>query len=171
MTRMQDAGLVDGHRKPVIPDLFWQLAERWQAVPNDVRTYPAPGVVRATDEALRLGMNNVAETTGWALTDTMAAAAYGAPIGVRSDHPPDFYLPDQTSMRRALHLLGMASSHESRAATVRVAPSALVCTRRIDWGNETWPLARPLFVALDPGRGREVLTDWTPPTEAGQRVW
>jgi hypothetical protein len=120
-------------------------------------------------------LTDIATSTGWALTDTMAAAAYGAPVSARSDHPPDFYVPDQTTRRRALHLLGPAPSHESRAATIRVAPFALICARRIDCPNETWPLARPLFVALDlaadPGRGREILDGWSPPPEAGQRVW
>jgi hypothetical protein len=34
----------------------------------------------------------------------MAAAAYGAPVGVRSDHPLDFYVPDGAALRRAVHL-------------------------------------------------------------------
>jgi hypothetical protein len=50
-----------------------------------------------------------------------------------------------------------------------------VCTQRIHLIDETWPLAQPLFVALDlaqdPDRGRELLDGWTPPTEAGPRVW
>lgn len=53
----------------------------------------------------------------------------------------------------------------------------MICSRRVDatgWANEIWPLAQPLFVALDlaqdPGRGREILADWTPP-EQWHRVW
>ena len=88
---------------------------------------------------------------------------------------PDFYVPDQAVMRRALHLLGPASSHQTRAATIRVAPFALLCTQRVDLPSETWPLTRPLFVALDlaqdPDRGREVLAGWTPPQGVGPRVW
>jgi hypothetical protein len=178
IANMQEAGLVDEERRPAIPHLFWAFAERWQPVSQDVQRQPSPGIVGVNgpvNDALRLGLNDVEATTGWALTDTLAAAAYGAPFGARSDHPPDFYVPDQAIMRRALHLLGTASSHESRAATIRVAPSPLICARRVDWPHETWPLARPLFVALDlardPGRGREVLGDWTPPPKAGHRVW
>ncbi len=41
--------------------------------------------------------------------------------------------------------------------------------------TETWPLAQPLFVALDLAqdldRGRAILDTWTPPPGAGQRVW
>lgn len=178
ITRMRDAGLVDEHRKPTIPNLFWELAERWHPVQTDVQLAPSPGVTAvggSVNEALRLGLEDIETTTGWALTDTVAAAAYGAPIGARADHPPDFYVPDQAVLRRATHLLGAAHSHDSRGATIRIAPVSMVCAHRIDWRDETWPLARPLFIALDlardPGRGREVLDGWTPPPEAGHRVW
>ena len=175
---MRDAALVDKHQKPAIPQLFWELADRWHPASMDVEKCPSPtvtGVSGANNDALRLGLDNIETTTGWALTDTSAAAAYGAAVAARSDHPPDFYVPDQAVMRRALHLLGSASSHETRAATIRVAPFALICARRVDLSSETWPLARPLFVALDlaqdPDRGREVLAGWTPPQKVGPRVW
>jgi hypothetical protein len=175
---MRQASLVDDRRRPVVPDLFWELADRWKPKTTDLQNSPSLTTGRAVgsvDEALRLGLSDVAATIGWALTDTLAAAAYGAPVGARSEYPPDFYVPDQVTMRRALHLLGSAPSHESRAATIRVAPFPLICARRIDWPHEPWPLARPLFVALDlandPGRGQEILSGWSPQPEAGQRVW
>jgi hypothetical protein len=179
LTSMRAAGLVDEHRKPTIPELFWELAEHWHPVQSDVRLPPSPGstaITGSVNEALRLGLDNDVETTtGWALTDTVAAAAYGAPVGARADYPPDFYVPDQAILRRATHLLGAAQRHEDRGATIRVAPISVICARRIDWEGETWPLARPLFIALDlakdPGRGHEVLQTWTPPPEAGTRVW
>ena len=175
---MRNAALVDTHGKPILPDLFWELAERWHPASKDVNSYPSPaitGVTTSVNDALRLGLDDIETTTGWALSDTMAAAAYGAAIATRSDHPPDFYVPDQTIMRRAIQLLRPASNHDARAATIRIAPFPLVCTDRIDMPNETWPLARPLFVALDlardPDRGRAILDGWTPPQGAGQRVW
>jgi hypothetical protein len=177
MAALRRDSLVDDQRRPVIPALFWELAAHWNPVAQDLRRSPSPTVpvTGTVEEALRLGLTDVEETNGWALTDTTAAAAYGAPVSARSDHPPDFYVPDQTTMRRALHILGPASAHETRAATIRVAPLPVVCASRIDRPDEEWPLARPLFVALDlasdPGRGREVLNGWTPPPEAGHRVW
>jgi hypothetical protein len=175
---MREAGLVDEHRKPTIPNLFWELAEHWHPVQTDVQLPPSPrtaAVDGSVNEALRLGLDDIDASTGWALTDTMAAAAYGAPVGARSDYPPDFYVPDQTILRRATHLLGAAQDHERRGATIRIAPVSIICTRRIDWPGETWPLARPVFIALDlardPGRGREVLEGWTPPSGVGDRVW
>lgn len=173
LSSMRAAALIDEQRRPAVPELFWELAERWRPSETDVGSVPAPGDGPIND-ALRLGFDNIAETTGWALTDTVAAAVYGAPVGARSDHPPDFYVPDAATLRRAEHLLGAATDHARRSATVRVAPVGLICSRRVDLPDETWPLAQPLFVALDlaqdPGRGREVLDAWTP-TEPGHRVW
>jgi hypothetical protein len=175
---MRTAGLVDGDRRPAVPELFWELVRAWSSPGSaDVRTVPSPSTGTGTDsveQALRLGFQDVETTVGWVLTDTMAAAAYDAPVGVRSDYPPDFYVPDQATLRRAVHLLGAAHDRDSRAATARVAPVPLVCLRRVDSPNQTWPLAQPLFVALDlaqdPGRGREVLAGWNPPNGA-PRVW
>jgi hypothetical protein len=178
LTSMRTAGLLDEDRRPTVPELFWELARRWSPPAYaDVQAVPSPSTRTGggtVDEALRLGFQDVEATTGWALTDTMGAAAYGAPVGVRSDYPPDFYVPDEATLRRAVHLLGAARDRESRSATVRVAPVPLVCARRVDAPNETWPLAQPLFVALDlaqdPGRGREVLEGWNPP-DGTPRVW
>lgn len=178
LTSMRTAGLLHDDRRPTVPELFWELARRWSPPASaDVQAVPTPSTGTgggSVDQALRLGFQDVETTTGWALTDTMAAAAYGAPLGVRSDYPPDFYVPDQSTLRRAVHLLGAAPDRDSRAATVRVAPVPLVCARRVDAPTETCPLAQPLFVALDlaqdPGRGREVLEGWNPP-DGTSRVW
>jgi hypothetical protein len=158
-----------------VPELFWELAERWRPAQADVQTVPAPSGGPVND-ALKVGFDDVAGT-GWALTDTVAAAAYGAPVGVRSDHPRDFYVPDQATLRRAVRLLGPARDHSSRAATVRVAPVSMICSDRVDLTDRVgggWPVAQPLFVALDlaqdPGRGREMLAEWTPP-QRWRRVW
>ncbi|RSN65836.1 transcriptional regulator [Amycolatopsis sp. WAC 04182] len=173
---LRTAGLVDEGNRPAVPGLFWELAENWNAASRDVASVPKPGAGR-DNAALRLGMNDVESTVGWALTDTNAAAVYGAPVSIRAGHPPDFYVPDQSTLRRAVQLLGSATASSSRAGRVRVAPVSLVCARRIDARertNEEWPLADPLFVALDlaqdPGRGREILDGWTP-EKVGTRVW
>jgi hypothetical protein len=155
------------------PDLFWELAQHWAPASIDVADVPGPG---RDNEALRLGLDDVETTVGWALTDTVAAAHYGAPVAMRSDHPLDFYVPDRATLRRAVHLLGSAPNSPARAARIRVAPVPAVCARRVDaheWATE-WPLANPLFVALDlaqdPGRGREILQEWRPSGRV-RRVW
>jgi hypothetical protein len=172
LSSMRTAGLLDRQDRAVVPDLFWELAARWQPARVDVQSTPElrSGPV---NEALKLGFDDVA-STGWALTDTVAAAAYGAPVSVRFDHPRDFYVPDQATLRRAEHLLGSARDHASRAATIRVAPVPMICSDRVSLAVAVWPLAQPLFVALDlaqdPGRGREILADWTLP-QRWHRVW
>lgn len=85
--------------------------------------------------ALRLGLNDVRNTPGWALPDSATAAAYGAPLGFRSGPPLDFFVPDESVVRRAINLLGTAQSASQARATIRVAPvpsivRATLSTRR-----------------------------------------
>lgn len=159
-------------------DLFWEVAAAWRPDVADLARVPDPED-GAVSQALGLERVQVEGAPGWALTDTLAAVSYGAPAGARTDHPPDFYVPDAATLRRAVQLLGLARTTSSRAATVRVAPVPMVCEQRVDplmlpAGKGGWPLAHPVFVALDlardPGRGREILDAWTPP-KPWQRVW
>ncbi len=180
LSALRRANLVDNEGTAHLPDLFWELASVWKPKYVDVNAVPVPRTGTAILESLRVNIDDVAET-GWALSDARAAAAYGAPIAIRADHPPDFYVPDERVMRRAVHLLGTPTGRSERGATLRVAPIKVACARRVDpamhdWNHtsEHWPLTHPLFVALDlaqdPGRGRHVLNDWTPP-EPWPRVW
>jgi hypothetical protein len=174
LTGMAGAGLVDEQRRPVVPDLFWELAEHWKPLAMDVASVPRLED-HAVSTALGLGLDcDIASTTGWALTDATAAARYGAPVGLRADHPPDFFVPDRTTQRRAVRMLGAVDDHARRGARIKVAPVPLICADRLKARAGPWPLARPLFVALDlaqdHGRGREVLAGWTPDDE-GHRVW
>lgn len=162
-------GLVDEKHRVVDTRLFWDVAERWG---RSARTYlaqvPPPGQASRITTPLRLGLTDPEHSPGWALTDSAAAAAYGAPMAVRSDQRLDFYVPDDAVLRRAEQLLGAATSPAQAACAVRVAPVPAVCARRVDHVANPfgWPLAHPVFVALDlaqdRGRGREVLQEWTP---------
>ena len=73
-------------------------------------------------------------------------------------------------------LLGVTDSTAQAHATVRVAPVPAVVRQRVDLDSSPleWPLAHPLFVALDlaqdVGRGREILDEWTP-DDRWTRVW
>ncbi|WP_146221025.1 transcriptional regulator [Mycolicibacterium moriokaense] len=175
LARLRSASLVDAAQRPMIPDLFWSLASAWRSTSADASSLPSMRD-RPLLEALRIRLDDEA-AAGWALTDTTAAAIYGAPIGARKDHPPDFYVPDMRTLRRATQVLGPAADPSARAATLHAAPVAAACLDRVR-GTSTldnhWPLARPLFVALDlaqdPGRGREILDQWNPP-EPWARVW
>jgi hypothetical protein len=137
---------------------------------------PVPGDNATMTEPLRLGLHDAENTIGWALTDSAAAVAYGAPLAVRTGQLLDFYVPDQAILRRATTLLGAASSRSQARCAVRVAPVPAACSHRVDVVASPfeWPLAHPVFVALDlaqdAGRGREILDAWTPP-ERWARVW
>jgi hypothetical protein len=176
LVALRKADLVDADHMPALPELFWELAERWRPLSEDVASIPTPGMARE-NSVLHLGLDDVESTVGWALTDTVAAALYGAPVSMHADHPPDFYVPDQSALRRAVQLLGPATTPATRAGRIRTAPVPMVCARRVDgtaWASEWWPLANPLFVALDlaqdPGRGREILDMWNP-EKPWHRVW
>lgn len=156
-------------------DLFWRVAERWPVQRTQLAALPDADDP-ATARALRLGLDDARDTPGWALTDSAAAAAYGAPIGFRRGQVMDFFVPDQAVLRRATTLLNPAQSTSQVRATVRVAPVPRAVTQRVSPASDLfgWPLAHPLFVAIDlaqdAGRGREILESWTP-KDGWTRVW
>ena len=169
---LREDGLVDGATNSPSTELFWAVADAWPSTRENLAAGPAPGT-GAVNATLSTGFDEIEQTTGWALTGTLAAAAYGAPIVTQADQAPDFYVPTAAVLRRARTLLGTTTPAEAHA-TVRVAPVPAACSHRVDLSAETWPLAAPLFIALDlaqdAGRGREILADWTPP-EPWTRVW
>lgn len=173
---MRSADLITADGLPRTPQLFWELASAWKPAQIDVTELPRDGGLLG---ALRVNLDEF-DMPGWALSDDRAAVAYGAGAAIRGDHPYVFYVPDERVLRRAAQVLGAVGNRGERRATLRVAPTPMVCSQRqdpVDYarsGAEEWPMARPLFVALDlaqdPGRGREILNDWNPP-EPWARVW
>jgi hypothetical protein len=103
--------------------------------------------------------------------------AYGAPVAVAPDYPPDLYLPDQRSLQWLLNRSVVAPDFAQRVATVAVPPSPLVSEARFRrrHDGEAWPLVHPLVAALDlavdQNRGREVLEQWQPEAELAERLW
>lgn len=175
LAALRSEHLVDAKNTVNGSDLFWRVAERWPAQRTQLAALPDADDP-TTARALRIGRDNARDAPGWALTDSAAAAAYGAPIGFRKGQVMDFFVPDQAILRRATTLLGTAQSTAQLRATVRVAPVPRAATQRVSRASELfgWPLAHPLFVALDlaqdSGRGREILESWTPDDE-WTRVW
>ena len=172
LTLLREEGLIDSRNTVAGPQLFWRVVERWARPRTLLASVPPLGGPLA--EPLRLGLGRDDSSVGWALTDSMAAAAYGAPVAVRDDGPCDFLVPDPSSLRRAATLLGTAASPADAAATARVAPVPAAVAHRVWSAASDWPLAHPLFVALDLaqdlGRGREILDAWTP-EDKWSRVW
>ena len=175
MAGLREEGLLTTRGEPAVPDLFHELSVRWRRRPVSLRDLPRPGH-GSTSAQLELGLEAPETTTGWALTDTLAAAAWGMPVVARGDYPPDFYVPSTSVLRRAVGLLGEAEEAKSRACTVSVAPVRLVCLRRQDrsqLSGEVWPVANHIVVALDiaadKARGLEILEQWQPEDIA--RAW
>ncbi|MBT2267665.1 helix-turn-helix domain-containing protein [Rhodococcus erythropolis] len=167
--------LVDAKNMPTSTDLFWQVAKRWLTPRVHLAALPSPGDATLV-RPLRLNLDTIENEPGWALTDSAAAAMYGAPLAFRSDQTLDFFVPDSSIVRRATTLLGTAASAMQAKATLRVAPVPAVVDHRVDFDANPleWPLTHPLFVALDlaqdAGRGREILDAWTP-DDRWTRVW
>ncbi len=175
MTGLRAEGLLTSRGEPAVPDLFQELSVRWRRRPVALADLPRPGH-GSTNAQLELGLDAPEATTGWALTDTVAAAAWGMPVVARGDYPPDFYVPSASALRRAIRLLSEADDQGRRACTVAVAPVRLVCLRRNDRSQasgEIWPVANHIVVALDiatdKARGSEVLEQWQP--DGITRAW
>lgn len=172
LERMRRAGLVTSANEPIIPELFWELAAAWRRAPIALASAPGPGEIRTSDP-LQLGLASDAPF-GWALTDSCAARAWGMPLILSSDYPPDFYVPSRAAMQRAIATLGGIVRDDERGCTVGLAPTPLVCRRRVSLPDESWKVAGHLVVAIDlsrdESRGREVLERWVPP-EGIVRVW
>lgn len=168
MAGLRAEGLLTSDGEPAVPDLFRELAVRWHRRPVALRDLPRPGS-GSMNAQLELGLDQPETTIGWALTDTLAASAWGMPVVARGDYPPDFYVPSPTALRRAVALLGETDDARHRACTIAVAPVRLVCLRRVDRsqiGGESWPVANHIVVALDiaadKARGLEALDQWQP---------
>ena len=174
MSRLRDDGLLTSAGEALIPDLFYELLAGWRRRAVTLAASPGTGVREAM--RLKLGLDEPETSTGWALTDTLAAASWGMPIVARGDHPPDFYVPSESVLRAARSLLGHSADHTARACAVAVAPVRLACLRRVDHSQtsgERWPVSNHIVVALDiaqdRARGLEALHQWTP--EGIVRAW
>ena len=166
------ASLVRQDGTAVVPELFWALEDAWRPKFIALERYPHFDV----EDVVRLDLKmDDAQGPGWALTDTLAAIAWGAPLVATGSYPPEFYVPTAQALRRATAILGEAKSFDQRGASVALAPLPVVTAPRFDHGSE-WLLTHPLAVALDlahdPSRGREALDAWDPQGVPGfRRVW
>lgn len=173
---LREESFVDSRHRVSDSRLFWRVVERWPATRQLLGKLPAQDPSDSEAKALRIGSEHPEATVGWALTDTVAALAYDAPVAVNENPILDFFVPDEATKRRATTLLGVADGPTDARCSVRIAPVRAVCAERVDLGSAAfgWAAAHPLFVALDlakdVGRGREILDAWTP-TPRWSRVW
>lgn len=159
LRRIRDAGLIDSEGRPILPELFWALAERWRPRRRWLAQAPDP----SEDGSDPAG-------PGWRLTGTSAAVELGAPV-VASGSPLDLYVPGPAALSIALRRHGLAPDPAVAAASVAVPPVAAVTDLPVSRTAGGWLLAHPVAVALelaqDRGRGREILQDWS----SVERVW
>ncbi len=169
MGQLRQIGLLRPDGRPVTPDLFNELSDRWIRTQLPLSTMPE--FIPDVDAQLRLGLGDLA-AAGWALTDTVGAQIWGAPVVARGDYPPDFYVPDSSVLRRAVRTLGRSLEPEDRACTVAVPPAPVACRHRAH-SDIGYPLASHVVVALDlsldRARGAEALRSWRP--RDVDRVW
>jgi hypothetical protein len=174
LSDLRAASLLEDDGRPLLPDLFWALADAWKPERHAFAEVPT----RGTSTRLELGLASL-DDPGWAVGSTVAAAAWSAPIVAPAGAPPDFYVPSERVLRAAQRELRAAHAVDDRACTIAVAPTVLAVRPRYDAASLgtpwlEWPLVHPLYVALDlsldRARGVEILGDWTPPA-AFKRVW
>ena len=159
-TALSGAGLLDENRRPVLPELFWELADVWPSERQWVLRHPHP----------RAAAPNAVP---WRRTGSAAAAAYGAPIVTTDEGPAELYVGGPVELSIATRRYGAAEPSAGSAA-LAVAPTRLAVPP-LEEDHELmvgeWPAAPRLTVALDlakdRGRGREILEDW----EAGNGIW
>ncbi len=166
-----EEGLVDENGRPLESVSFEALTESWTPEVVAVALAPQP------ENAEILGLHEDDPTAnGWALTDTLAAIAWGSHITVTADYPPDFYVPTRRDLDRALHVLGHVDDFTTRAATITVASVPFATDRRYPMPGTDWLVTHPLYAALaiarDRARGPELLAAWTPSGPEGfRRSW
>ena len=155
-----------GRYRALVPELFWALADAWPRDRTTVRWAMHP-------ETSPDGLAHPAFDPGdssWVAAGVRAAVEWGAPLVATADYPIELYVPDALVIRRiaARHQGGTGSE-----VSLAVDPNGLVIANSFARPSFAWPLAHPLFCALDltvASRDREALEQWTPPEEFA-RVW
>lgn len=154
LTELRRRNFIDSNSGlPLVPELFWELAEVWSP-----RWLP---LARTPD--LHPGRFRLAGSIG--------ASWHGAPVAVGKNWPPELYTHDQQTLRSAVRQFGQAADVTAPAARVAACPSRYAWTLESPGGTD-FPVAAQIVVALDLAqdvRGREVLEGWDP--GAGGRVW
>ena len=163
-----DANLAErrsrGEYRPLVPELFWALADVWPRDSVTIRWARPPDV-----EELLSAQRDLSHP-GWAEAGVRGAIAWSAPLVATTDYPCHWYVPDEREVRR------LATLHENGtgdAWQLSADPIGLITNKR--FGNDAmgWPFVHPLFCALDltaSARDREALEQWNPP-QGFTRVW
>ena len=150
---LRSAGLVEAGNRPVIPELFWDVAERWRTRWTPLNTAPDP----QPPERYRL-------------SGTLGAVALDAPLAAGAGSWPQLYVGDEADATALTNAYGAPGW---TAAEIAACPSRFGFSIMSGVERDGYPVASHLVVAFDlaqdRARGREVLEGWQP-TEV-TRVW
>jgi len=146
-------GLVEGGNRPVVPELFWDAADRWRPRWIPLSTEPKP------EPAER-----------YRLSGTVGALALGAPLAAGTNWP-QLYVADDADVAAIASAYGASGGWT--AAEIAVCPSTYALSMAPAVYRGGFPVATAVVVAfdlsLDKARGREILESWSP--EGSLRVW
>lgn len=155
--QLQDAALARDDNTPLIPDLFWALADAWN--PRRVALASVPDPKMFTPQNL-------------AVTGDLAASLHAAPVPILADQPPDLYVTSQADLRRLQARFGNEPNWPDRACSAAVAPTPLALhtamARQGSFGV-VHAVVAALDLAKDRVRGAEILQNWHP--DDLDRVW
>ena len=153
LSALRREGLVESGNRPIVPELFWEVADSWRPRWIPLATEPNP------EPADR-----------YRLSGTAGALALGAPIAAGTNRP-QLYVADDTDIAAIAAAYG--ASGGGTAAEIAVCPSTYVQSVAPVVFRGGFPVATATVVALDlagdKARGREILEGWTP--EGRPRVW
>jgi len=143
---LRSEGMVEAGNRPVVPELFWDVAEHWSPGWRPLNTVPIP----VPPEHYRL-------------SGTLAAIGLGAPL-VAGAGWPQLYVGDEADLAALVRPYGGAGW--TAAAEVAVCPSRFGFSLLAGTSRDGYLLAGHLIVALDlaqdRARGREALESWSP---------
>src|ERR1017187_537924 len=129
MKRLKDAALVRPDNAPLLPELFWAVADVWRPERHYVLRTPAP------DDAATFGLGG--DGPALVISSDVAAAAWGAPVVVQSGARADFYVAPAV-LQPAMRRLGPASETEA-GASLAAAPIRAVLKEAFDHPSQATP--------------------------------
>jgi hypothetical protein len=153
LTALRREGMVEDGNRPVVPELFWDVAERWRPRWIQLSREPKP------EPADR-----------FRLSGTVGAVALGAPLAAGTSWP-QLYVADDADIAATATAYGASGGWT--AAEIAVCPSTYALSLPPVSFRGGFPIASAVVVAfdlaLDKARGREILEGWNP--EGSLRVW
>ena len=155
LTALRRQGLVGADNLPIIPQLFWAVAEEWKPHWTPIPSPPPP----EPPERYRL-------------TGTLGALALDVPLVAGAAGTwPRLYVADDVDLATVVGAYGSASGWTG--SEVAICPSRYGFAWMSPAHRDGYPVANQLVVALDlaqdRARGHEVLEGWDP--KEFTRVW